>query len=134
MPSGGLQFQRVAPDEEKGLADLTVAELRERASELEITGRSSMNKEELVQAVGDAEEQTARMNADNGSSSGDSEADASEDSGADERPWRESKSSSGDGEGEIDASHIPAPSIGPNTTIEHIPPQERLDMEKISDV
>jgi hypothetical protein len=30
------------------------------------------------------------------------------------------------------ASATPAPSIGPHTTIEHIPPEERLDHEKIS--
>ncbi len=67
---------------------MTVADLRARASELEITGRSSMNKEELLQAVADAEEQTAMMKANGGSmgqrlckeSRADSESDSSKDS------------------------------------------------------
>jgi len=128
----------VAPDDEKSLDDLTVAELRERASDLEITGRSSMNKSELVEAIGDAEPQVARINGENGSSSAEAEdsdahSEGSEDSDAEDRPWRDSSSSSGS-EGEEDASDITAPSIGPNTTIEHIPPEERLDEDKISDV
>ena len=44
------------------------------------------------------------------------------------------KSRSSDSDGEEDASGITAPSIGPNTTIEHVPPEERLDLDKISDV
>ena len=31
------------------------------------------------------------------------------------------------------ASQTPAPSIGPNTKIEYVPPEERLDRDKISD-
>ncbi|HYH61680.1 MAG TPA: Rho termination factor N-terminal domain-containing protein [Solirubrobacterales bacterium] len=128
----------MAHDDEKSLDDLTVAELRERASDLEITGRSSMNKSELVEAIGDAEPQVARINGENGSSSAEAEdsdahSEGSEDSDAEDRPWRDSSSSSG-GDGEEDASDITAPSIGPNTTIEHIPPEERLDEDKISDV
>ena len=38
----------MAEESEKSLEDLSVAELRERASELEITGRSSMSKGELL--------------------------------------------------------------------------------------
>jgi hypothetical protein len=38
------------------------------------------------------------------------------------------------GDGGKPASEITAPSIGPNTTIEHEPPEERLDHDKISDV
>ena len=34
---------------------------------------------------------------------------------------------------ENDASDITAPSIGPDTVIEHEPPEERLDLDKISD-
>ena len=58
---GHYSFLRVAEESEKSLDEMTVAELRERASALEITGRSSMNKEELLQSVKDAEEQTAMM-------------------------------------------------------------------------
>lgn len=112
----------MAEGSEKSLDDLNVAELRERASEHEITGRSSMNKEELRQAVEDAEEQTAMMKSDSSSSS------------ADDRPWRESSSSSDSDDEENAAAGITAPSIGPHTKIEHRPPQERLDMDKISDV
>jgi hypothetical protein len=113
----------VADESGKSLDDLTVAELRERASSLEITGRSSMNKEELRQAVEDAEGQTAFM------SPGDESSKATSDSESKDRPWRQSSSSS-----EEDISDITAPSIGPNTTVDLRPPSERLDMEKISDV
>ena len=128
-------------ESEKSLDEMTVAELRERASELEITGRSSMSKDELVQSVKDAEEQTAMLeaNGSNGSSSSqsESESDASEASSDDSSEgstseWEPPSDSSTDGE--KDASDITAPSIGPNTTIEHIPPGERLDEDKISDV
>jgi hypothetical protein len=101
-------------ESEKSLDEMTVAELRSRASELEITGRSSMNKEELIQSVKDAEEQTEMMET-NGSNGDSASSDVSD-------------------EGEIDASGITAPSIGPHTTIEHVPPEERLDMDQISDV
>jgi hypothetical protein len=120
-PSRRLQFQAVAEESEKSLDDMTVAELRERASALEITGRSSMNKDELLQSVKDADEQTATMksNGSSGSSTSDAESD-------------DSSGSSDDVENE--AEGITAPSIGPNTKIEHIPPEERLDMDEISDV
>ena len=132
----GYSSNEVAADDEKSLDDLTVAELRERASALGITGRSSMNKEDLRQAVEDSEAQTAHMSADDGSSSstaeaGSSGAGADDSSDADDRPWRES---SGDGDSENDAEGITAPSIGPNTKIEHRPPEERLDLDEISDV
>lgn len=42
-PSGGGRNRR--------LEERTVAELRERAKALEISGRSKMNKEELVRAI-----------------------------------------------------------------------------------
>ncbi len=131
----------MAEGSEKNLDDLTVAELRERASELELTGRSSMNKEELRQAVEDAEEQTAMMSSDDAAESGDETAEGadsdSESSGVDadtpveDRPWRERGSSEDD---EENVSGITAPSIGPHTTLEHVPPEERLDLDKISDV
>jgi hypothetical protein len=125
----GYSFEDVAADDEKSLDDLTVAELRERASDLEITGRSAMNKAELVQAVQDAEGQTAQPHSGNGSSR-----DASDDSSdAEDRPWRESSGGS-DSESDNDAEGITAPSIGPNTKIEHVPPDERLDLDEISDV
>ena len=128
----------MAEGSEKSVSEMTVAELRERASELEITGRSSMNRDELRQAVEDAEGQTAMMEA-NDSSAEAASADA-EDSGEDTSKDAEesgedaSEDGSDSSEGEEDASNITAPSIGPNTKIEHIPPGERLDMEKISDV
>jgi hypothetical protein len=40
---------------------------------------------------------------------------------------------SGSGREMIDASGMTAPSIGPHTKIEHIPPEERLDWDEISD-
>ena len=138
----------MAEESEKSLDEMTVAELRQRASALEITGRSSMNKAELRQAVEDAEEQTAMLKADSSGGHSEStkaessdsestraESSDSESSDADERPWRESSSSgSGSDDEENDAEGITAPSIGPNTKIEHRPPEERLDLEKISDV
>jgi len=134
MPPGGLQFPVVASDPDKNLDDLTVAELRERASALEVTGRSSMNKDELRQAVDDANGQTAQMSGDDDSGSATASDSADESADSEERPWRESSSSSESGDDENDASGITAPSIGPNTTIEHIPPGERIDEDKISDV
>jgi hypothetical protein len=140
----------VAAEDDTNLEDLTVADLRARASELDITGRSSMNKDDLVQAVADAEEQMARLNGDSqegtsqdaeSSGSHESEAEADEgdeekadasdgdDENAEDRPWREGSDSDDD-----DAGDLTAPSIGPNTHIEHVPPEERLDMDKISDV
>jgi hypothetical protein len=141
----------VTEESEKSLDDMSVADLRERASALEITGRSTMNRDELLQSVKDAEEQTARMDSDSSSSgsssSGKAEAEVESASDADsdsksaesdsdsdsdsKSEWDPPDSSS---DGEEDASDITAPSIGPNTTIEHIPPDERLDMDKISDV
>ena len=101
-----------------------------------------MNKDELIQSVRDAEEQTATMEADghgNGSQRrGASEAQsglgvgvgaAAEDDGLGLYDGSDESS-----DGEEDASEITAPSIGPNTTIEQVPPDERLDLDKISDV
>lgn len=107
------------------LEELTVAELRARAAELEIEGRSSMAKAELVEAVGRAQP---------GSSTGSGgwlEADEGE-SGAEGDNGRSKPKESGDGI--KPASEITAPSIGPNTVIEQVPPEERLDKDKISDV
>lgn len=126
--SGGYS-SLMASEHDQNLDEMTVADLRERASELEITGRSSMNKDELRQAVADAEEQTAHLRS-NGASSDDAGAESGSGSEGNDRPWREDSSSSN----ENDASDITAPSIGPNTTIEHIPPEDRLDFEKISSV
>lgn len=133
----------MAEENGENLEELTVAELRSRASELEITGRSSMKKDELVTAVGDAEEQTRTMSADE---SGEAEAGSGSSSGSDRTEASASDADSdsdaesdddGDGladSGKIDASGISAPSIGPNTTIDLKPPEERLDEDKISNV
>jgi hypothetical protein len=125
----------VAEESGKSLDEMTVAELRERAAALEITDRSSMDKDELLQSVKDAEEQTAMMEA-NGHGNG--SATERESESVSEREPRTSSSDSSDtsdkssnGDEEAD---ITAPSIGPDTTIEHVPPDERLDMDKISDV
>lgn len=42
-------------EDEKGLADHTVVELKEIAADLEIEGRSGMNKDELIEAIEDAQ-------------------------------------------------------------------------------
>lgn len=100
----------MAEESREDIDQMTVSELRARASELEITGRSSMNKEELRQAVADAEDQLGIAQA---SSNGDS------DEGAD---------------GEKPASEIPAPSIGPHTKISKEPPDVRLAKHEQSDI
>ncbi len=132
----------MAEESAKSPDEMTAAELRERATALEITGRSSMDKDELLQSVRDAEEQTAMMEANghgNGSQSeANSEAESDSESASEWEPRSGSSDSSDSSDessnGEEDASDITAPSIGPNTTIEHVPPDERLDMDKISDV
>jgi Rho termination factor, N-terminal domain len=96
-------------EEPKSVDEMTVAELRAKASELEITGRSSMNKEQLRQAVVDAEEQIAVIHG-----NGDSKPEPAD--------------------GMPPASEITAPSIGPHTVIEHEPPEERLAKHEPSDV
>lgn len=123
----------MAEDSEKNLNDMTVAELRERASALEITGRSSMNKEELLQSVQDAEEQTAMLESD-GSSGGSGSNESASSRGDNSNEDSESSSSDSESSGDDDASDMTAPSIGPHTTIEHVPPDERLDLDKISSV
>jgi len=113
----------MATESDKNLDEMTVAELRERASELEITGRSSMNKDDLLQAVEDAEEQT-----------GSSGENTDTDSDTVDRPWRKSNSSSESDDSDNAAAGITAPSIGPNTIIDHRPPEERINPENISNV
>ena len=107
----------MADDEHRDVADMTVSELRARATELEITGRSSMNKDELRQAVIDAEAQLDEGDL------GDEEWTPAEDDGPDTAE-----------DGEKPASDITAPSIGPNTVIEKEPPEERLAKHDQSDV
>jgi hypothetical protein len=108
-------------------ADLTVAELRARAAELEITGRSSMNKEELRQAVADAEVQI-------GGSGPSGVAEWQAESSPDEAEAADSPADRGD-DGEKPASEIPAPSLGPHTDLgEKVPPEERLEKHEQSTV
>ena len=116
----------MAEEPRKNVADMTVTELRARASELEITGRSAMNKDELHQAVADAEVQLSGT--ETGFRDWQAEEPKSEDASGD-APQAEP---SGDGpqekpdDGEPPASEITAPSIGPNTVIQKEPPEERL--------
>ncbi len=111
----------MAKDAESSLEDLTVAELRDRASELEITGRSSMNKDELATAVGDAQVQLS-------DSTGST---ATFDRGNDER----SSEKADDNVTVLKGDDIPsAPSIGPNTVIELEPPEVRLERGNASQV
>lgn len=115
-------------EERKDVADMTVAELRARASELEITGRSGMNKDELRQAVTDAEVQIARVR-----SGGGTDWQSDEDTTGDAKSDGEGRSGAGQ---ETDAEHIPAPSIGPHTHLEkfHEAPEDRLARHEQSDV
>ena len=119
-------------EDKTNVNEMTVAELRDRAAALDITGRSSMNKEDLRESVTDAEEQTAMMEA-RGSSNGSAEGSDADTSSQEESSSADSTSGSGN-DGDDDAEDMTAPSIGPNTEIEHVPPEERLDMDKISDV
>ena len=119
-------------EDKTNVDEMTVAELRDRAAALDITGRSSMNKEDLRESVRDAEEQTAMMEA-RGSSNGSAEGSDADTSSQEESSSADSTSGSGN-DGDDDAEDMTAPSIGPNTEIEHVPPEERLDMDKISDV
>jgi len=96
----------MAEESRKDIDQMTVAELRARATELEITGRSAMRKDELRQAVADADEQLG------GAAAG----------------------SNGAADGEKPASEIPAPSIGPHTEISKDPPEERLAKHEQSDI
>lgn len=120
-------------------ADLTVAELRARASELEITGRSTMNKDELRQAVADAEVQMQEWAPPDDSDSPADEAPSDSKSKAEEVP-SDAKPEADDGESraaaETDAEHTPAPSIGPHTHLEkfHEAPEDRLAKHEQSDV
>lgn len=140
----------MAEEKGKSLDDMTVSELRQRASELEITGRSSMNKEDLVQAVKDGEAQTASLNTgdtewtwDDGPAAAKETPESESESKSESTSKSESKSSSdskssstGDSSdgGGTDLSDVTAPSIGPNTTFDVRTAEERLDMDKISDV
>jgi hypothetical protein len=122
---------------QKNVDEMTVAELRSRAGELEITGRSGMNKSELRQAVVDAEDQIATINGNGGG--GETANSESADGGGGESASGESasgESASGEtaGDGGKPASEIPAPSIGPNTKIEKEDPEERLARHEQSEV
>ena len=98
---------------QKDVDEMTVAELRSRASELEITGRSSMNKSDLRQAVIDADAQLAAIGGNGHADQTVSEQEQASEDGGDAAVQNE------DG-------LPPAPSIGPNTEIEYEPPEERL--------
>ena len=116
-------------EERKDVADMTVAELRARASELEITGRSGMNKDELRQAVSDAEVQIAGV-----TGGGGPDWQSDEDTTDDAKPDADKDKSRGDQE--PDADHVPAPSVGPHTELDKFkePPEERLARHEQSDV
>ena len=119
----------MAEESSKDVAELTVAELRSRASELEITGRSSMNKDELRQAVADAEVQIGGSGA-----SGVAEWQAEAEPSGDRTEDAESSADRGD-DGEKPASEISAPSLGPHTELgEKVPPEERLEKHEQSTV
>jgi hypothetical protein len=114
-------------EERKDVADLTVTELRARASELEITGRSTMNKDELRQAVADAEVQMQEWAPPGDLDSQDQETGDARSTADDE------EHKAGD---EADAEHITAPSIGPHTELDKFKeaPEERLAKHEQSDV
>ena len=124
--------------------EMTLAQLRERASKLEITGRSSMNKADLMQAIADAEEQLApkpkakpatRARREPRPTAAESAAVASTAGAASNGSEASAESDSETtGDGETPASEIPAPSIGPNTVIEKEPAEERLSRHDQSDV
>ena len=119
----------MAEEPPKDVAELTVAELRSRASELEITGRSSMNKDELRQAVADAEVQIGGSGA-----SGVAEWQAEAEPSGDRTEATDSSADRGD-DGEKPASEISAPSLGPHTELgEKVPPEERLEKHEQSTV
>jgi hypothetical protein len=125
-------------EERKDVADMTVTELRARASELEITGRSGMNKDELRQAVSDAEVQIAGVTG-GGGPDWQADEDAATEAKAEDDAAAEPKSDAGDGQSwpeDEDAEHTPAPSIGPHTHLEkfHEAPEERLARHEQSDV
>lgn len=48
-------FGLAQPTDAEELAEESVTDLRKRATELDIAGRSSMNKDELVAAIAEAE-------------------------------------------------------------------------------
>lgn len=104
------------------LDELTVAELRARAAELDISGRSGMAKPDLVEAIREADARAWSPPFDSETSAS-SEPESEADNDSSRAP-----------DGEKPASEITAPSIGPNTVIEKKPPEERLDQDKISDV
>lgn len=109
----------VMAEERKDVSEMTVAELRERASELEITGRGSMNKDDLVQAVRDAEAQVSELRPEPQEPA----------AGGQETPDQARAA-----DGEKPASEIPAPSIGPHTVIEKESPDVRLARHEQSDL
>ncbi len=120
----------------RDVGGLTVAELRARASELEITGRSSMNKEELQQAVADAEIQIG-VSGVSGVAEWEAETEGSGDQSESPDDRTEAADSSADsgGDGEKPASEIPAPSLGPHTDLgEKVPPEQRLEKHEQSTV
>lgn len=74
-----------------------------------------------------AEATAAHQDADENETSSSSDSDSTSDSDSD-------SNSNSDSDSDLkDASDITAPSIGPNTVIDHTPPEERLDHDKISD-
>jgi len=141
---------------DKSVDELTVAELRTRAGKLEITGRSSMNKSELRQAVVDAEEQLATIEApaeqETARSARKSTATrkaaakkprrrstakrrkAEEAKRAQPQAAKNGEPAAEEDDGEPETGDMAAPSIGPHTKIEKEPPEERLAKHEQSDI
>ncbi len=108
----------MAEEPGKDVADMKVAELRARAAELEITGRSTMKKDELRQAVADAEVQLG----------------GSVPTGF--KDWQADEDEAGQTPKDEEEVQFAAPSIGPHTHLEKFSesPEERLAKHEQSDV
>ena len=119
----------MAPKKPTDPAELTLAELRTRASKLEIAGRSSMKKDELVKAVVSAEKKAAPP-----AKKTPAKAPSATSSAATPAAASNGAASAEKGEVISDASDISAPSIGPHTEITFESSEDRLARHDQSDV